>query len=407
VSCRHCGSPLDLQLIDLGVAPPSNAYLTEDQVTRPERLLPLRVLVCEWCWLVQTEDYVDSRDLFDADYAYYSSYSSSWLTHSERLVSEVIARFGLGPDSRVVEVASNDGYLLQYFQARGIPCLGVEPTAGTAAAARARGIRTIETFFGREVGARLATEESPADLTVALNVLAHVPDINDFAEGFDALLAPSGVAVFEFPHLLRLIDGKQFDTIYHEHYSYLSLTSVQRILRSAGLRVFDVEELPTHGGSIRVFACHHGSEHQGSARLEELQDREKRVGIETAEYYAGLQAEAEACRDGFLRFLTELHDRGMAVAAYGAAAKGNTLLNFARIGPDLIIAVADANPAKQGKYLPGSHIPIVSESRLAALRPDYVVVLPWNLQTEIITQLAYLRDHGTRFVTAVPRVQVH
>jgi hypothetical protein len=407
VTCRHCGAPVSLPFIDLGFAPPSNAYLTDAVQSAPEPILPLRVMVCQRCWLVQTDDFAAPTELFDADYAYYSSVSSSWLAHSRLFVDQAVRRFHLGPTSHVVEVASNDGYLLQYFQARNIPCLGIEPTAGPAGMARSRGIATVEAFFGRELGGRLALDVQ-ADLTVAINVLAHVPDINDFVAGFEALLAPTGIATFEFPHLLRLVEGTQFDTIYHEHFSYLSLTTVRQILGSAGLEVFDVEELPTHGGSIRVFARRAGSSGEAPtpslARVQQLED-DARVTSPT--FYTGFQAAAERVRDGFRTFLEEKRAGGWTVAGYGAAAKGNTLLNFAGVGPDLLCAVADANPAKQGKYLPGSRIPIVTEEALSSLRPDYVVILPWNLRGEIMGQLDYLRAAGTKFVTAVPYIEVH
>jgi SAM-dependent methyltransferase len=317
------------------------------------------------------------------------------------------SRFGLDADSHVVEVAANDGYLLQYVKGRGIPCTGVEPTAGAAAAARGRGIPIVEEFFGARLAAKLAAQGRRADLAVANNVLAHVPDVNDFVAGFAALLEPQGVATFEFPHLLRLVGGGQFDTIYHEHFSYLSLTSVSRIFAASGLEVFDVEELPTHGGSLRVFAQRAGDgRHPLEARVDRMLRRETLAGLDTAAYYAGFQAVIDGAKDAFVAFLLDAKRRGRRVAAYGAAAKGNTLLNYAGVRPDLIPFVVDRNPAKQGKYLPGSRIPIVGEARLGAERPDHVVILPWNIKAEIVEQLRYVASWGGGFVTAVPSLEV-
>lgn len=405
--CRHCGANLTLPMIDLGSAPPSNAYLTETTLRAPEKWFPLRVLVCTKCWLAQTEDYTGAEELFAADYAYFSSFSTSWLAHAERYVTDMMARFGLGPASHIVEIGANDGYLLQYVRAHGIPCLGVEPTAGTAVAARARGIDIVEEFFGVRLARKLADSGKMADLTAANNVLAHVPDINDFAAGFTHLLKPTGVATFEFPHLLRLVGENQFDTIYHEHFSYFSLTAVTRIFERNGLTVFDVEELPTHGGSLRVFAQRSDAVHYPrGAAVDELLEHETQAGMLTANYYAGFQTKTDKVKDEFLAFLLDAKRQGKSVAGYGAAAKGNTLLNYAGIRPDLIPFVVDRNPAKQGKYMPGSRIPIVEESRLKQDKPDYVVVLPWNLKAEIIQQLDYIKAWGGKFVTAVPRIEV-
>ncbi|MDC7825105.1 class I SAM-dependent methyltransferase [Pseudomonas sp. BLCC-B13] len=406
MNCRGCGAHLHLPLIDLGTAPPSNAYVSAAQLDQAEQWVPLRVLVCDACWLVQTEDYRAADSLFDADYAYFSSFSSSWLAHAERYVAEMTERFGLNTQSRVVEIAANDGYLLQYVAGLGIPCLGIEPTASTARAARAKGLEIRELFFGETVGRQLAEEGWEADLMAANNVLAHVPDINDFLKGFAALLKPTGVATFEFPHLLRLMAEHQFDTLYHEHYSYLSLTAVQALCARNGLALFDVEELPTHGGSLRVFVQRAGGVRQVSAAVGELLAREEDCGVKTAAYYASLAPAAERIKHELLRFLLQAKAEGKRVVGYGAAAKGNTLLNYAGVRGDLLAWVADANPHKQGKYLPGSRIPIVEPARIAAERPDYVLLLPWNLRDEVARQLAYIDEWGGKLVIAVPHMQI-
>ena len=405
--CRHCGSQLGAPFVDLGSAPPSNAYLTLEQLRAPEKWYPLRVLVCLNCWLVQTEDYVGANELFSPDYAYFSSYADSWLRHAQSSVEKMVERFSLGQESLVVEIAANDGYLLQYVQERGIPCYGVEPAAGVAAVACGRGIEIVHDFFGCVLASALASQGRRADVVVANNVLAHVPDINDFVAGFATLLKDHGVAIFEFPHLLNLVAQNQFDTIYHEHYSYLSLTAVDRIFRANGLSVFDVEELPTHGGSLRVFAERTESTfYEKNASVAKLLEHEFGGGMTTAEYYTGFQAKAEKIKNDFLAFLLEAKQAGKRVGAYGAAAKGNTLLNYAGVRPDLLPYVVDRNPAKQGQYLPGSRIPIVAEERIRNEQPDWLVVLPWNLKAEIVEQLAYIREWGGKFVTAVPGLSV-
>lgn len=407
MNCRHCNAELTLPLVDLGAAPPSNAYLSKQTLHSPEKHFPLRVLVCTSCWLAQTEDYAGADELFSDDYAYFSSFSTTWLKHAEKYVSDMIERFGLNANSRIVEVAANDGYLLQYAKNHGIPCFGVEPTASTAAAAREKGIEIVEDFFGVSLANSLANDGMRADLTVANNVLAHVPDINDFVSGFASLLKQDGVATFEFPHLLRLVSENQFDTIYHEHYSYLSLTAVQRIFAKNGLMVFDVEELPTHGGSLRVYAKRHDSiVHEKTNNVDELLLREEMLGLTDSVFYSGFQNMADKLKDDFVKFLIETKYAGKSVAAYGAAAKGNTLLNYAGVRPDLLPYVADRNPAKQNQFLPGSRIPIVSEESLKEERPDYVVILPWNLKNEIIEQLNYVREWGGRFVTSVPELRI-
>ena len=393
--CRHCGSPLHHEVIDLGHQPPSNAYLTAEQLALPEITYPLKVFVCTHCWLVQLPAHAAAEELFTADYAYFSSTSTSWCAHAERFVAAASERLGLGTESMVVELASNDGYLLQYVQQLGIPCLGIEPTHATAEAARAKGITTIERFFG----VALATELEPADLVVVNNVLAHVPDINDFVAGIARLLKPEGRASIEFPHLLRLLEGNQFDTIYHEHYSYLSLRVVQRIAAAAGLEVVDVEELPTHGGSLRVWLAHQGAA-EPTAAVDTVFAAEAKAGLESLAAYAGFQQRAEAAKHGLLEFLLQAKRQGQRVLGYGAAAKGNTLLNYAGIKPDLLAAIADRAPSKQGKFLPGSHIPVISPEQLAAQSPDALLVLPWNLIEELRQQLP-----GQELVTAIPKLK--
>ncbi len=407
MKCRHCRDNALLTLIDLGSAPPSNAYLTHLTMRRPEKWFPLKVLVCESCWLVQAESYSRAAELFNDEYAYFSSFSDQWLKHAEQYVEAMATRFGLTPDSHVIEVASNDGYLLQYVKQRGIPCMGVEPTASTAAAARLKGIEVVEEFFGVRLANRLVGQGKQADLMVANNVLAHVPDINDFSAGFAALLKPQGVATFEFPHVMHLIDENQFDTIYHEHFSYLSFSTVVSVLHDSGLEVFDVEELGSHGGSLRVFAQRKDTgKHAVSARVAGLLGREAAAGMNCASYYEGFQEHADKVKNDFLRFLLNARCSGTSVAGYGAAAKGNTLLNYAGVRPDLLPYVVDRNPAKQGKYLPGSRIPIVAEAHLQQMRPDYVVIFPWNLRDEVMTQLSYIREWGGKFVTAVPGLEI-
>lgn len=406
MNCRHCQSPINLTLVDLGSAPPSNAYLTETTLHGVEKWFPLKVVVCETCWLVQAEAYSAAHELFDGDYAYFSSFSAQWLRHAEAYVEKMSAMMSLTPESMVVEVASNDGYLLQYVKGKGIGCLGVEPTASTAAASRKLGIETIEMFFGVELAEKLVAQGCAADLTAANNVLAHVPDINDFTAGFATLLKPDGVATFEFPHLLNLIRESQFDTIYHEHFSYLSLHTVRTVFAANGLSVFDAEKLPTHGGSLRVFAQRADTgERAATERLEELLGEEVSAGVLSSGFYTGFQAKADRVKDDFLAFLIEAKRAGKTVAAYGAAAKGNTLMNYAGVRPDLISFVVDLNPAKQGKFMPGSRIPIVDEDHILERKPDYIVILPWNLSDEVIGQLDHVRGWGCEFVTAVPKLQ--
>ena len=407
MNCRHCGSELSLILADLGDCPPSNAYLSDIRSIGEERHYPLKVMVCSHCRLAQTVDVVDHRHLFADDYAYLSSYSTSWLDHCRLYVRDMADRFGLEATSRVVEVAANDGYLLQYVRDLGIPCYGIEPTKLAADKAREKSIDIVEDFFGVRLAASLAAAGRQADLMTANNVLAHVPDINDFVRGFSILLKPGGVATFEFPHLLNLIRQTQFDTIYHEHFSYLSLYSVDTIFRANGLEVFDVEELPTHGGSLRVFAQRADTRpHAVSSRVGRLLDTEKEAGMLEDGIYRDFSRKLQEIKNDLLSFLIEQNRLGKLVVAYGAAAKGNTLMNFAGVRPDYIPYVVDRNPAKRGKYMPGSHIPIVGEERLKHDHPDYILILPWNLKEEIVNQLSYVRDWGGRFVSAIPGLTV-
>jgi SAM-dependent methyltransferase len=404
--CRHCASPLSHTFLDLGFAPPSNAYLTAGDLSRPEKYYPLKIKVCDQCWLVQTEDYTQADELFSHDYAYFSSTSTGWLAHAARYAAKMIDALQLTGESLVIELASNDGYLLKNFVAAGIPCLGIEPTASTAAAAETLGIFVLREFFTEQLGGHLSATGKQADLIVGNNVYAHVPDINDFTRGMKAALKPGGTITLEFPHLMRLIEHTQFDTVYHEHFSYLSLYTVARIFRAAGLRVWDVEELPTHGGSLRLYGCHEDDGRQRSPAVSALLAEEAQRGLTTLFTYQGFQAKADRVKDDLLIFLIEQNRAGKKLAAYGAAAKGNTLLNYAGVRSDLLPFVCDAAAAKQGKFMPGSHIPILSPAALVEHRPDYLVILPWNLTSEVKQQNAQLAELGTKFVTAVPQLEI-
>lgn len=406
MNCRHCHSPLSRVFLDLGHAPPSNAYIDESGLRRAEITFPLRLFVCDTCRLVQTEDHAAADALFSPDYAYFSSTSTTWLDHAARFAAMMTQRLGLGAQSHVIELASNDGYLLRNFVTVGIPCLGIEPTASTAEAAERIGVPTLRRFFGRDLGAELAAQGRAADLVIGNNVYAHVPDINDFTAGIAAILKPEGVVTLEFPHLMRLIADCQFDTVYHEHFSYLSLQTVQRIFVAAGLRVFDVEELPTHGGSLRVHGCLASAQWEETLAIAALLTEEARQGLTDDAIYEGFQLRANAVKNGLLRFLLDCARDGKSVAAYGAAAKGNTMLNFAGIKPDLLPFVCDAAPSKQGRFMPGSHIPILPPGALQENRPDYLLILPWNIADEVITQMSSLTEQGTRFVTAVPELRI-
>jgi len=406
MKCRHCDSTLRCDFLDLGFAPPSNAYLTAEALSAPEVYFPLRLKVCEECWLVQTEDYAAAESLFSPDYAYFSSASTGWLAHAARYVEMITKRLNLGKDSMVIEIASNDGYLLKNFVAAGIPCLGVEPTDSTAEAAEALGIPVVREFFGEAFAKSLANQGKSADLILGNNVYAHVPDINDFTRGMKTALKAGGTITMEFPHVMRLIEQNQFDTVYHEHFSYLSLFTVAKIFESTGLRVFDIEELPTHGGSLRVYGCHLDDARETTEAVRTMLKEEERQGLRDAKIYTDFQAKAEKVKDDALAFLLQAKRDGKTVAAYGAAAKGNTLLNFAGVKPDLLTFVCDAAAAKQNKFMPGSHIPILHPDVISERRPDYVMILPWNIAEEVRRQLASLAEQGTKFVTAVPRLQI-
>jgi SAM-dependent methyltransferase len=404
-SCRYCAAPLRFSVLDLGNQPYSNSYPRVEDVAR-EHAYPLHVRLCEDCFLVQTDFDAPPGEIFSADYAYFSSYSASWVEHARRYADAMTSRFGLGKDSMVVEIASNDGYLLQHFVARSIPCLGVEPTAGTAEVATAKGIPTEIAFFGEKTAQDLASRGYSADLMAANNVLAHVPGIADFVRGFAVLLKPDGVATFEFPHLLQLFRTNAFDTIYHEHYFYLSLRAVERIFDDCGLRVFDVERLPTHGGSLRIFACRKASSREQSDAVAEIRADENEAGFARTSGYAGLEPAVARIKSKMRIFLDAARAGTKAVMAYGAAAKGSTFLNTCAIDADDVAMVADANEHKQGRLMPGSHIPIVSPVALRESTPYYVLILPWNLKQEITAQLGDLRARGTRFVTAIPEFEI-
>ncbi len=405
--CRHCCAPLALVMADLGSTPISNEYLSAETVDGPEPFFPLRVLVCQTCRLAQLQDFFGASDLFREDYAYFSSFSSDWLAHAERYAGAMTTRFGLSAASKVVEVASNDGYLLQYFKRGGVPVLGVEPCRSVAEAAIARhGIPTEIRFFGVETAEALARDGHSADLMAANNVLAHVPDINDFVGGFQRLLKPEGVATFEFPHLANLIRLAQFDTIYHEHFSYLSLLALQRVFESAGLRVFDVETLTTHGGSLRLFVCQAGASHARSAAVDEVLRQELDLGLDSDAVYRAYGETVREAKRALLSLLIELKRAGKTIVGYGAPAKGNTLLNYCGVGADMLDFTVDRSPHKQGRFLPGTRLPIFAPERIGEVRPDYVLILPWNLEAEITRDLAHIRDWGGKFIVPIPTARV-
>lgn len=404
MNCRHCAKALTHTFLDLGYAPPSNAYLTKDQLSLPEKYYPLKIMICDECWLAQTLDYAQADELFSADYAYFSSTSTSWLHHATTYCEKMIAQLNLSNNSYVIEVASNDGYLLKNFVKAGIPCLGIEPTASTAEVAEKLGIPVLREFFGEHIGKKLKVENQRANLIIGNNVYAHVPDINDFTIGLKEALKPGGTITLEFPHLLRLIENSQFDTIYHEHFSYLSLYTVSRIFLKAGLRIFDVEELSTHGGSLRIFGCHLVDSRPTSQAVSELLKMESDAGLMHIATYTSFQALADCVKYDLLEFLIKQKRAGKKVAAYGAAAKGNTLLNYAGIKPDLLSFVCDAAEAKQNKFMPGSHISILPPAALLEADADYIIILPWNLKEEISKELTYTREFGSKFVVAIPEL---
>jgi 2-polyprenyl-3-methyl-5-hydroxy-6-metoxy-1,4-benzoquinol methylase len=404
-TCRFCGTPLNRTFANLGVTPPSNAYLREADLSKPEIFYPLHAYVCESCLLVQLEEFATPEQIF-TDYAYFSSYSETWLRHAEDYAAMAAARFRLGADSRVVEIASNDGYLLQFFARRGIPVRGVEPAANVARRAEAIGVPTLVRFFGRATARKLAQDHGRADLLIANNVLAHVPNLNDFVAGLRIALAPEGTVTVEVPHLMRLIEQAQFDTIYHEHFSYFSFVTAERIFAAHGLTVFDVESLTTHGGSLRLYAAHTDAGRAPTQAVLRMRAAERIAGLDSIAVYEGFGTRVARIKRDFMRFLIDAKDVGKTIAGYGAAAKGNTLLVTAGVGPDLIDYVVDANPHKQGLFLPGSHIPILPPERLRETRPDYIVILPWNLKTEIVEVAACAREWGARFVVAVPELTV-
>ena len=406
MNCRHCSAPLEHTFLDLGFAPFSNAYLKPEELGQPETYFPLKLKVCAECWLVQTEDYARPAELFRDDYAYFSSVSVSWLEHAARYSRMVIERFELSADSLVLEIASNDGYLLRNFVEAGIPCLGIEPTSGTADAAETLGIHVLREFFTQDLAEKLTKGGQQADLIIGNNVYAHVPDINDFTAGMKSTLKPGGVITLEFPHLMCLIKETQFDTVYHEHFSYLSLSTVSNLFERAGLRVFDIEELSTHGGSLRVFGCHDDDPRPTGNSVPEMVTTEELQGLRSLTTYTAFQQRADQVKNDLLDFLISQRREGKSVAAYGAAAKGNTLLNYAGVKPDLLAFVADAAPSKQGRFLPGSHIPIRHPDAIEQFRPDFVLILPWNLKTEISAQLTNIRNWSGRFTVAIPELTV-
>ena len=407
MKCRFCGTALTNEFIDLVNAPPSNSFLTKEQLSEPEVFYPLKLYVCDKCFLVQIDEYKDSKEIFNQDYAYFSSYSTSWLEHAKRYVEMIIARFGVDENSQVIEIASNDGYLLQYFQLKQIPVLGIEPATNVAMRAQEKGIETIQDFFGANLADRLVSKDRMADLIIGNNVFAHVPDVNDFVAGMKIALKGDGVITLEFPHLMQLIERNQFDTIYHEHFSYFSFSTAKLIFEKHGLELFDVEEISTHGGSLRIYGKHKDDASKNiSPNVTALLHEEKVKGMQTTEYYDGFRNKADRVKYDLIDFLIKQKKDGKKVAAYGAAAKGNTLLNYCGVKKDLIEFIVDASPHKQGMFLPGSHIPIVKEDEIIRSKPDYVLILPWNIKEEIMTQLDYIRTWGGKFVVPIPELRV-
>jgi len=403
--CRHCDAALKDTVVDLGMSPLCESYLAADQLDRMEPFYPLHVRVCRSCYLVQVGDYVRAEEIF-TEYAYFSSFSTAWLKHAKDYVTMISERLGLGKDSFVVELASNDGYLLQYFVERGVPCLGIEPAANVAKAAVERKVDTLVAFFDRDTAGKLRAEGKQADLVLGNNVLAQVPDLNSFVAGVPLILKPTGTVTFEFPHLLRLFEGNQFDTIYHEHFSYFSLLTVEIIFQKHGLRVFDVEELWTHGGSIRVYACHASDTRPETERLKELRAREDALGYRDIETYTRFEEQVRTTKRKLLELVLAAKREGKRIVGYGAPGKGNTLLNYCGIRSDIIDFTVDRNPYKQGKFLPGTHIPILEPARLDEARPDYIFILPWNFKDEILAQLAHARQWGAKFIVPIPEARL-
>lgn len=407
MQCRYCKTELHHVFVDLFNSPASNSFLTKEQLNEPETFYPLKVYTCHQCFLVQVDEYQKSDAIFNGDYVYFSSYSTSWLAHAKRYVDAMTERFKLNKDSLVMEIASNDGYLLQYFVENNIPVLGIEPTANTAKAAEEKGVSSLVEFFGTSLAEELVKEGKKADLLLGNNVLAHVPDIVDFVGGMKIALKDTGIITMEFPHLLQLVENNQFDTIYHEHFSYLSFHTVQQIFASKGLELFDVEELTTHGGSIRIYAKHQEDTTKAiSPNVAKMLEKERSTGIADLKYYEDFQKRALKVKLDLISFLIEQKRIGKKVAAYGAAAKGNTLLNYCGIKSDLIDFVVDANPHKQNKFMPASHIPVYREQHLKDTKPDYIIILPWNLKEEIIKQLDYVNSWGAKFVVPIPNLQI-
>ncbi len=405
--CRFCGSTLKHTFVDLGMSPLCESYVNPEQLNQMEPFYPLHVYVCSNCFLVQLQEYVSPQEIF-SHYAYFSSYSDTWLQHAKNYTEKVIDRFGLHSSSQVVEIASNDGYLLQYFASKGIPVLGIEPAANVAEVAIKKDIPTVVKFFGRNTAGELAAAGKQANLLVGNNVLAHVPDINDFVAGCQILLHPEGVITMEFPHLMRLMEGNQFDTIYHEHFSYLSLLAVEKIFTAHGLTIFDVEELSTHGGSLRIYASHAEDISKPiSQQVKELRIREEAAGFSNLKHYFSFGEKVKETKFNLLEFLISAKREGKSIAGYGAPGKGNTLLNYCGIREDFIDYTVDRNPFKQGKFLPGTHIPIFHPNKIQETKPDYLLILPWNLKNEVMLQMSYVRDWGGKFVVPIPEVDVY
>jgi len=405
-ACRSCGAELVHTFADLGMTPLSNAFLRADELGRKEPVYPLHAYVCGNCFLVQLEQFESPQQIFGEHYAYFSSYSDTWLDHARRYTGKMIERFGFGSNSQVIEIASNDGYLLQYFKQKGVPVLGIEPAKNVAEAAVAKGIPTLTRFFGVKTARELVAQGTRADLLLGNNVLAHVPDLNDFVAGMKLVLKPDGVITMEFPHLQHLIEENQFDTIYHEHFSYFSFLSAQRVFERHGLQVFDVEEIPTHGGSLRIYARHAERGGEPGGRVRELVARERRLKFEDLETYRAFASRVKETRRRLLEFLISAKRAGKKVVGYGAPAKGNTLLNYCGIGSDFLEFTVDRSPHKQGTFLPGTHIPVYAPERIDKVKPDYLLILPWNIKDEIVKQMAHIRSWGGKFVVPIPEVRV-